>query len=188
MIAPTSSVVINDSFVAILGMPGSLTEWRDLTPNWIARQAMYDADHRANDLKCHKDTRVVIREDIDSWVLDVNRVGSILWVKGAPGTGKSALARTVALKFDGKGPGILADTFFFWRGDPTRNDPKNFVVTIAFQFARAFKQVGEALNRVFGADPSVSPLGDLREQWTRLMAWTSAIHWINHASSTYSFV
>ncbi|KAF5327239.1 hypothetical protein D9619_004762 [Psilocybe cf. subviscida] len=55
----------------------------------------------------------------------------ILWLTGRSGTGKSALAQSIAEELDAQRR--LLARFFFDRADATRNHPRAFVATLAYQ-------------------------------------------------------
>jgi len=65
--------------------------------------------------------------DIDD--CDVNAV--IMWIYGKSGAGKSAIAQTIADCCDVQR--LLLASFFFSRLDPSRNNPKSLITTIAYQ-------------------------------------------------------
>lgn len=84
--------------------------------------------------KCHPDTRVAVRDKIEKWALrkdpDTNEA-SIMWLSGAAGAGKSAIAQSMAEDFHSRG--LLAASFFFGRSDSTRNHARSLVSTIVYQ-------------------------------------------------------
>lgn len=55
---------------------------------------------------------------------------SIMWLYGPAGAGKSAIAQTLAVRLSS---GPLLASFFFSRTDPTRNNARSFVATLAYQ-------------------------------------------------------
>jgi len=59
----------------------------------------------------------------------------ILWLHGAAGAGKSAIAYTIAEICEKDG--LLLATFFFWKTAAERNNINRFVATIAYQIACA---------------------------------------------------
>src|SRR6188768_3003439 len=86
--------------------------------------------------KCHPNTRVAVINRLISWInreMDFNTL--ILWLYGAAGAGKSAIAHTLAERCEKYG-GLLA-TFFFWKTAAERNNVSRFVATIAYQVACA---------------------------------------------------
>jgi len=69
-----------------------------------------------------------------AWVTnDTCRTSSILWLYGPAGSGKTALAQSIAELCDAQG--LLAASFFFSKESPERNHVKRLASTIAYQIA-----------------------------------------------------
>ncbi|THX80179.1 hypothetical protein D6D05_04634 [Aureobasidium pullulans] len=102
----------------------------DLLP--AACNASFDAASRQNGPFCLDDTRVEILERIMLW-LDSASNKPIFWLSGMAGTGKSTIARTIALKLQEK-ERVLA-SFFFVRDNAASESAKDFFTTIAKQLA-----------------------------------------------------
>ncbi|KAK6352041.1 hypothetical protein TWF718_005190 [Orbilia javanica] len=79
-------------------------------------------------VKCYRGTRECLRHEIKTWAEDPHEK-CIFWLKGAAGTGKSTIARTVAQDFDDNDQ--LGASFFFSRFEAERNNPLKFFTTIA---------------------------------------------------------
>jgi len=77
----------------------------------------------------------------------------ILWLYGAAGAGKSAIAHTLSEICDGHG--CLLATFFFWKTAAERSDVSRFVATIAYQVARAIPASRPLIEAAVEADPMV---------------------------------
>jgi pantothenate kinase-related protein Tda10 len=80
-------------------------------------------------------TRVVVIGDIMQWV-DEPHIGAddlILWLFGAAGAGKSAIAKRIAEIASQKG--LLIATFFLSRTPLTRSNKDRLVATLAYQLA-----------------------------------------------------
>lgn len=73
-------------------------EERCLTKLPNAPQASFNSYERQHDSLCLDDTRVDILRDIMTWV-DGQDERCIFWLNGMAGTGKSAIARTIARKY-----------------------------------------------------------------------------------------
>ncbi|THV90115.1 hypothetical protein D6D27_06055, partial [Aureobasidium pullulans] len=73
--------------------------------------ASFDAASRQNDPLCLEDTRVEILERIVSWSNCASNDRPIFWLSGMAGTGKSTIARTIALKFQEE-ERVFASFFF----------------------------------------------------------------------------
>src|ERR1700709_2433767 len=108
--------------------------------------AHHDGEHLAGPTKCDPDTRVAIIDDIVSFIRNPATTKPVLWLNGAAGTGKSAIALSVAAKCQELG--ILAATFMFWDTDASRNSLEHFVSTIADQIATNFPIIGKHIDRV----------------------------------------
>ncbi|TEB20245.1 hypothetical protein FA13DRAFT_1645116, partial [Coprinellus micaceus] len=70
----------------------------DLNPH-IAHGAAHNSDERWNAPSCHEETRVAIREDIVSWIEhgeEDEEPKKIMWLSGPAGSGKTAIAGSVA--------------------------------------------------------------------------------------------
>ena len=63
---------------------------------------------------------------------------SLFWLHGGAGVGKSALAQSLSEKFQKK---QLAASFFFFRGDPSRNDGNTLIPTLVSHLIGTFKGI-----------------------------------------------
>ncbi|KDR74922.1 hypothetical protein GALMADRAFT_70600, partial [Galerina marginata CBS 339.88] len=77
----------------------------------------------------------------------------IAWLYGPAGSGKSAIARTIA-EICAK-EGILVASYFFSRFDSTRNHGRSFVATIAYQVSLAFPDIRDHIISVVDRDPFI---------------------------------
>ena len=88
--------------------------------------------------RCMDGTRVNILKQVHDWVAD-DEAPNILWLKGSPGAGKSAIATSVVASLgQRRGP-----SFFFKRDRDDLNNPRHLWPTIAYDLAlahRAFRQ------------------------------------------------
>ncbi|KAF4612390.1 hypothetical protein D9613_003563 [Agrocybe pediades] len=102
----------------------------------VAPAALHDSVDNVDPPKCYPNTRVAIIETIRDWTLGTDEELSkkpILWLKGAAGAGKSAIARSVAERCSNEG--LLLGTFFFSAGDTSRNHVKSLVATLSSQIS-----------------------------------------------------
>jgi len=74
----------------------------------------------------------------------------ILWLYGAAGAGKSAIAHTLAELCDKDG--LLLATFFFWKTAAERSDITRLIATIAYQIARAIPASRSQIKAAVDAD------------------------------------
>ena len=77
----------------------------------------------------------------------------IMWLYGAAGAGKSAIARTIAEILHGRKK--LLATFFFSRGDPSRNHIKSVVATLAYNIAVCVPESRPLIELVVDGDPHI---------------------------------
>ncbi|KAF5314822.1 hypothetical protein D9619_007208 [Psilocybe cf. subviscida] len=100
----------------------------------VAHTAFHNSGERYDPPKCHPNTRVAVRDKTEKWALRADpdtSHASILWLSGAAGAGKSAIAQTLAEDFYARG--LLIASFFFGRSDSTRNHARSLVATIVYQ-------------------------------------------------------
>ncbi|TEB24123.1 hypothetical protein FA13DRAFT_1818112 [Coprinellus micaceus] len=127
-----SNMNIHNSFAP------SQTLFQYLSPH-IAHGAAHDSDERWNAPACHEETRVAIREDILSWIKhgegdeDPKRM---MWLSGPAGSGKTAIAGSVAETC--KEGGLLAASFFFssFSGSAERSSKRGLIATLAYHMSQ----------------------------------------------------
>ncbi len=77
----------------------------------IAPGALHNAAERSDPPKCHLETRLEIRTEIITWIVEPGvRKTFILWIYGPAGSGKTAIQLTIAELCNEMG--ILAASFF----------------------------------------------------------------------------
>ncbi|KAF4621687.1 hypothetical protein D9613_012816 [Agrocybe pediades] len=102
----------------------------------VATAALHDSLDNVDPPKCHPNTRVAIMQCIIDWAVGMDPELSgkpILWLKGAAGAGKSAIARSVAERCSDER--LLLGTFFFGAADSTRNHVGKLVATLSYQIS-----------------------------------------------------
>ncbi|KDR69766.1 hypothetical protein GALMADRAFT_255549 [Galerina marginata CBS 339.88] len=137
-----------------------------------APAAFHNSKQRFDPPKCHPNTRVAVLRRITEWVQGTNtdaedRQASMLWLYGAAGSGKTAIAQSLAEQFDDD-DGSLFASFFFSRTDPTRNHAGHLVATIAYQIALKLPQVKDLIVAVVEDDPLIFSKS-LEMQFSRLI-------------------
>jgi len=86
--------------------------------------------------KCHPSTRKAVIKKLIDWICGrIDPEALIMWLYGAAGAGKSAIAHTLAEICENNG--WLVASFFFWKTAGERNNVNRFVATIAHQVALA---------------------------------------------------
>ncbi|KAK7032578.1 hypothetical protein VNI00_012989 [Paramarasmius palmivorus] len=139
-------------------------------------EAMYNSGARYPPPKCHKDTRKKIQTSIFNWAREDNLTTERLcWLSGPAGAGKSAIAQTIAEKTDPEG--MLVSSFFFWRGDPQRNNPSRLFLVIAYGLARKFSEFRGLIGHVIKETPDVLRAAiDVQLEKLILEPWSSLTH------------
>ncbi|KAH7905122.1 hypothetical protein BJ138DRAFT_1073016, partial [Hygrophoropsis aurantiaca] len=132
----------------------------------VATSAAFNSAHRSSPPRCLPGTRVEILKDIFDWADQMTDTGSIFWVSGMAGMGKSAIAQTVAEKYDEQRR--LAASFFFSKRESDRSSTHNFVPTIVSHIITFIPALKPIIARVFEDDPLVLTKV-LREQLTKLI-------------------
>ena len=99
---------------------------------FIAASALHNSKERHPPPRCHPSTRERILRKIRQWITEDSST-RIFWLSGSTGTGKSAIAQTVAERC--KEDNLLAAAFFFFRSSPERSPATRLIATIAYQIA-----------------------------------------------------
>ena len=133
----------------------------------IASGAFHDSGERFDPPKCHPNTRVAVIRHILEWLNDPESSDLVMWLHGAAGAGKSAIAQTVAqMLFE---QGRLSGSFFFARGSTTgRGDVKRLVPTLAYQLAKYLPETRAHIVTAVLSDPAIFDL-DLLSQVQNLV-------------------
>jgi len=140
--------------------------------------AFYDYhDHEFDVPRCHENTRVSVLEKVGDWVnLVIDVTAFIMWLYGAAGAGKSAIARTMAEIFHSRQQ--LLATFFFSRQDSSRNHIKSVIATLAYNITLSVPESRPLIIATIENDPHIlsrpfvhqlerlilGPLGQLSQQ------------------------
>lgn len=92
--------------------------------------AAWDSKERRTRPRCHSGTRVAAIDGILA-CLSRDSLQAICWLEGVAGSGKTALAQTIAELLADQGR--LVASFFFSRKGDGRSDVDRFVATVAYQ-------------------------------------------------------
>ncbi|KAJ7435140.1 hypothetical protein FB451DRAFT_950763, partial [Mycena latifolia] len=111
-------------------------------------------------------TRRDILDDITGWIVVPSESGSVLWLSGDEGSGKSAISTMVAEYF--RGVGRLGAFLFLERNDRSRSEPGAVIRTIAYSLALFNPRIGSAIADVIRRDPAVVS-APVRTQFTELL-------------------
>jgi hypothetical protein len=106
--------------------------------------------------QCAESTRLQVIQTIEKWI---NKEGdntvpsSLFWLYGGAGVGKSAIAQSLSQNVQKKKQ--LAASFFFFRGDPSRNNGDYLIPTLVSQLARTFKGMLPFIDATIRENPTV---------------------------------
>ncbi|KAF5362000.1 hypothetical protein D9756_002768 [Leucocoprinus leucothites] len=92
--------------------------------------------------ECMPDTRVGILSDVDARLHD-NKSSNIIWIKGFPGVGKSALASTIISRLRNRGE--LLSYFIFDRAKPTTSTTRALWRRVSWDLARLYPAARSSL-------------------------------------------
>ncbi|EIW78895.1 hypothetical protein CONPUDRAFT_23777, partial [Coniophora puteana RWD-64-598 SS2] len=92
----------------------------------------------------------------------------IIWLSGESGSGKSAVAYTLAQELHTSG--VLAASFFFSRRHPARSTSDSFIHTISYQLGVHHPLAKEIITKALVDDPSLlKPERSRNEQFVQLV-------------------
>ena len=129
-------------------------EGADILHRATATAAFHNSDERFDPPKCHPNTRIAVLKEIMQWIKWGEDLDAfIMWVYGPAGSGKSAIAQTIAEMCEDEM--ILLASFFFSRNDPSRSTVKPLIATITYQITLNLPQVRDAILQVIEHDPLI---------------------------------
>ncbi|KIM39364.1 hypothetical protein M413DRAFT_38085, partial [Hebeloma cylindrosporum] len=116
--------------------------------------AFHNSGERFDPPRCHPNTRMAVIDKIMNWILgsaEEECKTMILWLHGAAGAGKSAIAQTIAERCHTLN--LLLASFFFSRSDPSRSHAKHLITTIAYQVATNLPSTRALIAAAMEKDP-----------------------------------
>ncbi|TFK58116.1 hypothetical protein BDN72DRAFT_866205, partial [Pluteus cervinus] len=120
----------------------------------VCTGAAFDSAERGQPPRCHQGTRQAILSGFDTWIGDPTSPILFKWITGWPGTGKSAIAQTVAEACARKKR--LAASFFFFRHHSSDDYVVDkFVTTVAWQIMQLVSGAREIILQLIANDPLV---------------------------------
>ncbi|KAF8198466.1 hypothetical protein BJ912DRAFT_951483 [Pholiota molesta] len=120
----------------------------------VASAAFHNSAQRVDPPKCHPNTRDAVLQHIMRWIrASKDRQSWILWLNGAAGAGKSAIAQTIAEMCEEERMQLAS--FFFFRADETRNTPKHLIATLAYQLAHTIPATRDIITKAVESDPLI---------------------------------
>ena len=112
------------------------------------------AEHRHSGREgCLEGTRRAVLDEIEQWVNDFEKP-SVYWLNGLAGTGKSAIAQTVAERMSEGGK--LGASFFCSRDFEERSDLQLIFPTLAVQLARKYTRFRSIFVPLVQSDPGIA--------------------------------
>ncbi|RDW85430.1 hypothetical protein BP5796_03755 [Coleophoma crateriformis] len=130
-----------------------------------ADEAPFNSYHRQHEPRCLPETRVGVLREIFDWA-DRHDNHFIFWLNGFAGTGKSTIARTIALDFHSKKH--LGASFFFSRGVGNISHAGRFVTSIAVQLARSIPPLKQHICNAIRERGDIASQS-LHDQWHQLV-------------------
>ncbi|KIK66527.1 hypothetical protein GYMLUDRAFT_38262 [Collybiopsis luxurians FD-317 M1] len=125
---------------------------------WYDKQVFSEASSYADS--------ALIRDSTGNGNLGPRDNCNVCWLYGPAGAGKSAIAQTLAEICSQRG--MLIGSFFFWRTDPSRNNPERLFTTIALQLATSIPGMRSIIDAVITANPSILS-SSIEQQFERLV-------------------
>ncbi|KAF8154414.1 hypothetical protein B0H34DRAFT_716364 [Crassisporium funariophilum] len=124
----------------------------------LIRNVASNAFHNSRDVydtpKCHPNTRVAALATIMKWIQDPStRRFLVMWLNGAAGAGKSAIARTIAEQCAELG--LLLAGFFFSRTAGGRNTDQRLIANIAYQIHLNIPETRPHIELAIERDPFI---------------------------------
>ncbi|KAF8162347.1 hypothetical protein BJ912DRAFT_1097934 [Pholiota molesta] len=120
----------------------------------VAPAAFHNSAQCIDPPRCHPDTRVAILQEIYDWITQSQyREQWLLWLNGAAGAGKSALMQSLAERC--AQAAIAIASFFFFRGDSTRNTIAPLVATLVYQLIQAVPDISDDILLIIKRNPLI---------------------------------
>ncbi|KAG1819426.1 hypothetical protein EV424DRAFT_1323378, partial [Suillus variegatus] len=122
----------------------------------VVHRALYDCPEWGprHKLECLDGTCTKVLEEIETALQAEN--STLIWLSGSPGTGKSAIAHTIASRLKNKSK--LAGTFFFSRQHkdvPDMTSLDFFAPTLAYQISKSKHLAKDAVIQSIRSDPII---------------------------------
>lgn len=132
-----------------------------------APHAILNAGGRADEVRCHPDTRKEVLSCIERWRdAQDSQTPPIFWLSGPAGAGKTAIVQTVAERC--KEQGVPQANFFFFRTDPSRNSLSPLIATLVHQIILIYPGLGDIVAAVLSNNPLILD-SVLEDQLTQLI-------------------
>ncbi|KAJ6488755.1 hypothetical protein C8R45DRAFT_992821 [Mycena sanguinolenta] len=126
----------------------------DVLSRDVVGEALHDSCERFPEPACHPGTRTAILEQLSAWSMDASTEGTVMWVNGPAGVGKSAIAQMFAGNCQAQGH--LGASFFFKRGDSKRGTWHGLFPTIAYQLSTSIPGLSLPIQQAVETDKLVA--------------------------------
>ncbi len=114
----------------------------------------FDSVEQVDAPKCHPNTREAVQNDIMEWIMQTSdRIQWMLWLNGAAGAGKTAIARSIVALCLSRN--IPIARFFFSRTDSRRNSLQPIVATLLYQLIEQLPDLLEIVAPKIKFDPLI---------------------------------
>ncbi|TFK62072.1 hypothetical protein BDN72DRAFT_964783 [Pluteus cervinus] len=120
----------------------------------VCTRAAFDSAERGQPPRCHRGTRQAILSGFDTWIGDPTAPISFKLITGWPGTGKSAIAQTIAETCARKDQ-LAASLFFFRHNSSDDYVIDRFVTTVAWQIMQSVSGARDIILQLIANDPLV---------------------------------
>jgi len=134
----------------------SISEYATLESNQedaiLSKLKVPDLECGPHTMQCMEGTRRHILRNVGAWTVDFN-APNILWLKGHPGVGKSAIAASIVEQL--KVARRLGSRFFFQRQRATSMTTYALWRTAAYDLAREYPSVRKQLVAALKADETI---------------------------------
>ena len=127
--------------------------------------AVFDSASNERKRMCLEGTRVDLLDEISAWCR-ASTGPCIYWLNGIAGTGKSAIAKSVAYRCQQEGH--LGGSFFFLRNHVDRGHARKFFLTLAVQLCSKLSGLQSFVLDLLSRDVGVPEKG-MQDQWKRLI-------------------
>jgi hypothetical protein len=131
-----------------------LVEISDILHQEMATAAFHNSKEHFDPPKYHPNTHLAVLEKIMKWIKwEEDLDAFIMWVYGPTGSGKSAIAQTIAKMCEQEM--ILLASLFFSRNNPLRRTANPLIATIAYKITWNLPDVRNAILEAIECDPLI---------------------------------
>ncbi|TFK35835.1 hypothetical protein BDQ12DRAFT_564124, partial [Crucibulum laeve] len=114
--------------------------------------------------RCYPGTRLKVIANIEKWIKDGGD-RPVLWLNGPAGSGKSAIAQTIAELYNQQ----ICASFFFLRGGGQRSRIQLLIPTLVHQITLSMPITKEIIQNVLEQEPYIYHQQALQHQLEKLL-------------------